>query len=225
MPASRSGGEGMQLSEILPSKTIEGIIAHPIDYLQLGFSQVDRFASLQPDLLHSAGLRIWDRVVTASDIEVDPFCLADRVNARDPMLFNAITQVIGQESMRDLYYVRMQVQDPALSYNTAAQFAVAVTFPNDLLLIDLLLTNPYRPLPKRARKSHWHDYEGYGLLPIVSSNAAECARSLDCTAVTLVAANKALVRIFRRHGFNVEDTITGKAAMEVGLGIPMVMPL
>jgi hypothetical protein len=57
---------------------------------------------------------------------------------------------------------------------------------------------------------------------IVTSNLFVCARERDSSAITLVAAHRALVPVLNTCGFDVENSELGRQGMALGIGIPMV---
>ncbi len=216
-------GGNVCLKQIFPKTEIEAEIQYPIKYTEFTLESIHELIKDEPRLVHSACLRVWDRVITASRIQVDPMMLASHVNEQDPWMFLQITNVVGEDVFKKLYFVRAEVIDKTIDYKIAAQLAVAQSFPNDLLLIDLLMSNPYKLIEETKRKSHLHKYRGYGLLGTVFQNAKSCAQKLGCNSVVLTAATGTLVPLFEQYGFNVDNTPTGLMGHQLGVSIPMSM--
>jgi hypothetical protein len=215
----------MCLEHILPVDVISQQIQRPLHLSEFSLDEIAQVIEFDPCIIHAASLRIWDRVFTHARLPVDPMMLADEVNLKDPWMFQRISEIIGEPSIRQFYYVRVLVEDASLKYNTAAQFAAANVYPRDLLLIDLLLSNPYKPIPEDERKFHHRKYQGYGLLGQVISNAQQCGRSCGCEAITLTTASFPIVGVLQRHGFIIDDTVSGRRAVRMRLGAPMHLNL
>jgi hypothetical protein len=211
----------MSLASILPIREIERILGELLRVVEYRLDEIETVILAEPGMMPGASLRIWDRVVTHSNMGVDPLMLADRVRRRDPRMFEVISDVVGEASIRDFYFVRAELAVSGRKYRTAAQLAVAHVFPNDLLLMDILLSNPYKPIPRQQRVSELQAHSGYGVLGKVVDNLLQCANRLGCEAITLTAASIELMPIFKRHGFVVDDTPTGRSALKHDLGPPM----
>jgi len=215
----------MCLDEIVPLGKISEALSKPLDIDRYDLNRIGQVIEFNPRCIHSASLRILDRVVTHSNIDVDPMMLAPEVNAKDPRMFERISEIVGEPSIRGFIFLQAYVEDANLDNNLAVQFSAAEVFPNDLLLIDLLLSNPYKPIPEANVRFHHQKFEGFGMLGEVAANAKKCARKLGCEAITLTAASDTIVRVFEKHGFEVDDTPTGRSAKIVGSGAPMHLNL
>jgi hypothetical protein len=209
------------MDEIIPLHRISNSLGMELRIEQFGLKDIASVIEFDPRTVHSASLRIWDRIVNHSDLGVDPFQIAAYVDAQDPWVFEKITEIVGEPSIRSFYYLRAWVTDDTLDYSQVVQFAAADVFPKDLLLIDLLISNPYKPISKPEKKFFQQDYEGFGLLQEVFDNAKECAKTMVCEAITLVAASDTIVPVFEKYGFVVDDSPTGQSYKEFRSGAPM----
>ncbi|HWR54443.1 MAG TPA: hypothetical protein VN428_25270 [Bryobacteraceae bacterium] len=187
---------------------------------EYGKTALGAIAKRTPNTVHGIAANVWNRIVFKRWNSVDPQQLAPYFRQSDPTLHLAISDVIGNEVIRDIYYVRGWKGSKKPS-RLAVELLVAHVYRNDLQLGDVTFRNPDQPIPPAARRFSDQTHRGFGLLPILMENLIKKAREHHCEQVTLTAARRDQVPMFGHHGFRVEDTASGQAAMRLGYGIPM----
>ena len=123
----------MEMKSILPIEEIEALLEEPLSILEYGLDEIEDFISLEPGIMHSAVLRIWDRIVTHSNLDVDPMMLAKQVNQNGSRPFDELSEIAGEPSIKDFHFAEAELNESELDYRIAARIAVSHTFPNDLL--------------------------------------------------------------------------------------------
>lgn len=209
------------LRKVLPRKELSGKFEHPIEFREFGLAHFDKLKRTIPLKIHSIGLSIWDRIVQYRLKPVNPLAISKWVNQKDPNLCERVSDEIGEDVLRDLYYVKADVQDKVLKNKLAAELLVARIFPNDLFLADVEFSNPYKMLSSTERKYQFQKYAGLGLLGTLVANMVNVGNAMGCRSILLVAASIDLVPKFARHGFEVEDTESAKMALFHKAGPPM----
>jgi len=208
------------LNEVLPKKQLVEHFGGNVVFEEYGKSDFRTIAAKVPNCFHGLAANVWNRIVFRGWNAVDPQQLAPYFQTTDPNLHAAISEIIGAEVIRDIYYVKGW-KKPKKTTNLIVEMLVAWVYRNDLQLGDITFRDPARPIPRRLRKFVDQEYQGLGLLPTLMENLRRKAEELGCEQLTLTAARKDQVNLFGRFGFVVENTISGRMAMRLGLGIPM----
>jgi hypothetical protein len=208
------------LKETLPKKQLIDRFGSDVIFEESGKSDLTTIAKKTPQAIHGVAASVWNRIVNRGWHPVNPRQFAPYFETKSPDLYLAISELLGVEVIRDIYYVKGW-KAPKRNANLVVEMLVAWVYRSDLLLWDITFINPERPIPKMARKFPLQTHEGLGLLPILLENLQRKAKELSCEQVTLVAAGRDQVNLFGRYGFAVEDSDMGRFAMKVGKGIPM----
>jgi hypothetical protein len=191
-----------------------------LTFEEYGKSHLSVLAKKIPVELHGLGATVWNRIVTKRWHQVDPCQFAPYFHTKSPDLHLAISKLLKIEVIRDIYYVKGW-RGPKKRSNLVLELLVAWLYRNDLHLGDITFINPDRPIPKANRKHELQTHEGLGLLPVLLENMHLKAKELGCNQQTLTAAMTENVALFRRFGFDVEDSEFTRLALELGFGIPM----
>lgn len=208
------------LNETLPKKQLIDRFGSDVIFVEYGKSDLTTIAKKTPEGLHGLAASVWNRIVNRGWHPVNPQQFAPYFRTSNPDLYLAISELLGVEVIRDIYYVKGW-KAPRRKTNLIVEMLVGWVYRSDLQLGDITFINPERPIPKRARKFPFQTQEGLGLLPVLLENLQRKAKELGCEQLTLVAAAGDQARLFGRYGFTVEDSDMGRFAMKLGCGIPM----
>jgi hypothetical protein len=208
------------LSDILPKKQLMDRFGGDVVFEEYGKSDLQTIATKAPHCFHGIAANVWNRIVIKGWNPVDPQQLAPYFRAADPNLHRAISEIIGADVIRDIYYVKGW-KGPKKEANLIVELLVAWVYRSDLQLGDITFRDPEQPIPRKQRKFPDQEYKGIGLLPTLIDNLRHKAEELCCEQLTLTAARRDQVRLFAPHDFLVENSASGRAGMELGFGIPM----
>jgi hypothetical protein len=211
----------MNLVDIFPITALNERFGDDLDLKILGTAEIEEVTVLEPLAMHGLGMNVWNRIVTRGLFRVNPQALAKHVQEADPKIHKRISNKIGRKVIRDLVYVHAEVDRNGAPF-TVAHFIAAEVFPNDLQLVDLLIQDPDREIPRSERKYMLQSHHGLGILPKVFQGAEEYAKARNLDFITLTASKLDLVGLFESYGFAVEDNPTARFILEsVQQGIPM----
>lgn len=212
------------LSEILPAREIKKRFPDAKEYKIEGRRQLPKFQEEQNPRLHALGLHQWDRLVEWGPPSLEPFAVAEYARTGKPGVVKFISNTIGQPLIRDIIYQHFTV-DRNGEEMTVAEIVVAHLYPGELHLGDIEFSDPDKPLPPEKQKPY-QGYEGLGLLKHTMPRLVQEARNLECSAVTLTAADPDLVGMFEKYGFTIADTMIGRMCRQTGMGgFPMELRL
>ena len=137
-----------------------------------------------------------------------------------PNLYRAISERLGIEVIRDIYYAKGWTTKKANSH-LVAELVVAWVHRSDLLLADVTFVDPFAPIKENEMRYMLQTHKGLGLLPTLLENMQREAEHLGCEQLILTASMRDLADLFKRFGFVVEDSEMGRVGLEIGCGIPM----
>lgn len=217
---TRSPRSAGGLNAVLPRTQLIERFGSSLILEEYGKTDMERIAKKHASALHQVGASVWNRIIQKKWHSVDPQHFASHFRRSDPSLYQAISTFLGIEVIRDIYYVKGWTSKKRKS-NLVVEMVVAWVYRNDLLLADVTFIDPERPIPKRQRQFVLQTHKGLGLLPTLLGNMQRKAEDLGCEQLTLTAAMRDQVDLFRSFGFAVEDSKMGRLAMEIGFGIPM----
>jgi hypothetical protein len=216
------------MNSVLPIQVISAALPSPLQLEEYGSADLKKIIAREPITIFGVGMNVWNRIVGYAYRDVNPMALADLVDARDPLVHEAIARIIGEPVIKEVYYAHGTLVDPQLGYNTVCQILVAQVFPNDLQIGDVLISNPYKPISVDKRKHMFQEYEGFGVLGTVLKNAERVARDRGCDYVTLTAASVDQYHLFSKYKFSVEQNAFSQNCLRIALdgtavagGIPM----
>ena len=216
----------MKLSEILPLDSIRARFPNQeLVVRELFFADIAMIAHESPNCLHTIGMNVWNRIVVNWWDKVKPKALADHVDARDPMIYQKIEKLLKKKIVHDIYWADVSVADAKLADPQVARILVAHVYQNDIQLGDIVLQNPYMPLSASDNRRRFQDCKGLGLLGEVIDGMHRFGVENKCLEMTLTAASLDQVKLFSKHGFIVENSITGQNGLKIGLGVPMERPI
>ncbi len=208
------------LGDILPSRQLVDRLGTGVLFEEYGKSALNAIAKKHPRGLFGLAANVWNRIVVKGWNPVDPQRFAQYFQATDPSLHLAISELIGAEVIRDIYYVKGW-KGAKKQANLVVEMLVAWVYRSDLQLGDITFIDPVRPIPRKLRRFADQTHKGFGLLPTLMESLQRKAEELHCEQLTLTTARRDQVGLFARYGFRVEDSTIGRAGMELGYGIPM----
>ena len=208
------------LTELIPLQVIENSLDQVLAVDRLSGESLRPLLARCPDDVFGIALQAWHRLVQANPGKFNPEMFAAYVDEHDPRLVEAIEHVTGERLVREFGFLEATIQWNGHPFVAATSCAVWLSS-GELHLQDILVADPRQPIPKRERKSVDHEYRGFGLLSPIMEALFLAARERHATMITLTAATRPLVTVFGRHGFVVEENPIARAAMRIGMGIPM----
>ncbi|HHQ6559108.1 TPA: hypothetical protein ACSTJ0_003730 [Serratia fonticola] len=212
----------MELYNIFPKNEVFDYFNGNVIVNTYGIEDINEIIKLKPDSVFQTGGRSWDRYVHMNDYK-NPKLLKQHFINRNPLLYKEVERVVGERCLNDISYVNAVVSDPELPDPMSAELLIASIYPNELHIADIQLLDPYQPI--NPQKYDFQPYKGLGILNIVIDNCIKYCLENKIGLLTLVAANKELISVFERHGFNVENSPSGKLGMQLNMSIPMVLEI
>ena len=209
---------------MLPLEEIERLLGRSLERTRLETDNAAVILEAHPEALYGIAAHAWHRIVMAGQPRVDRMQMRRYFQSEDPRLAEAIGAVIGRPLLKGFGFARATIRYRRQPF-TVATSCLAHSHSNELYLYDIAMANPKRPISREARISPLQRHEGFGLLGEVLKNVYTAARERGCSVVTLTAGDGALVRIFERHGFRVEDNSFARDALAAGIGVPMEAPV
>ena len=206
------------LNKIIPIDLISESLGKEIDSIELSIDSIREIQELTPNTCSQIGMNVWDNIIYKKLHNVQPRAIASYIN--NPKLHMRVGSIIGETVIKDIYYARGNVDDN-LDDTQVFEFMVAHVYPNDLYLADILMQNPYSPIDKNDIKFELKKYHGFNLLPLIMKQLNNTAKELGCNKVSLTASSLDQVPLFKKYGFKVRGSESGKLALKYGLGIPM----
>lgn len=188
-----------------------------------GLKEIESLALHKENDISQLGFVIWHQIVTKELFPVDPMEMQD--NFDKPLSFKIIEKRVGQELLRDIWAVVVDVDDEHLDDSACMELIVALIYPNDMVLLDVNFQDPYKPISKSKRRYDHQTHEGLKMLDGLMVALERKAYELECDNILLVAASGDLVPLFQKFGFDLDGSQLSKIALEYGLGIPMVKEL
>lgn len=188
-----------------------------------GVNEIEALASQKEDDISQLGFVIWHQIVTRKLFSVDPMEMQNYFD--EPLSFKIIEERVGQELLRDIWAVVIDVEDEGLEDSTCMELIVALIYPNDLVLLDVNFQDPYKPIPESKRRYDHQTHKGLKLLDGLMIALERKAYELECDNILLTAASGDLVPLFQKFGFDLDGSQLSKVALECGVGIPMVKEL
>jgi hypothetical protein len=213
------------MKDIFPRIELASKLNAPITFEDYFTNDFDKIYNLKSSSFFSIAMDVWNRIVTRKIISANPQALAKWARNCDPLVYKEIEKLIHKPLFRAIHYTRAFLQDKNLDCPKIVECLVAHVYPNDLHLADILVENPYRPLPTDSQKCSIQTHEGFDLLPTIMNNLKRCGQSLKCDYITLVAAKIENVQLFERFGLKVENNEFARGSILIGQTIPMEMKL
>jgi len=215
-------GNQKKLNAILPSESIMKKFTNPVKFIEYGIEQIEYLVRNKPNDLFQIGIAAWDRFCNANPNQ-DKFIFGKECQTNNPLLYKKVSRHIKENVIKDILYVHGEVQDPELDDKETVELILAHSYPNILMIVDVMLVNPYEPIT--PQKYDFQEYRGLGLFTEILENSIQYCKKESIEEIYLTAADIPLKNHFEKYGFVVHDTWMGKAAIEVGQGIPMSMYL
>jgi hypothetical protein len=208
------------LSDALPRKQLVERFGSKLILAEFGKPELKTIVELKPQSLHAIAGSVWNRIVARKWHDVDPRIFGRQFGRKDPYLYQHISESLGIEVIRDIYYAKAW-QNARKERNVVAEVLVAWVYRNDLNLTDVTFIDRSAPIPKAQRKSTLQTHKGLGLLPVLLQNMQKVAEGNGCEQLTLIAATRDEMALFARHGFKVEDSELARFGVESGVAIMM----
>ncbi|MGO2145110.1 MAG: GNAT family N-acetyltransferase [Serratia bockelmannii] len=212
----------VSLVDILPKIEIFQKIDREISFTVIENDNLDRIIKLKPKDIFQIGITSWDMYCNNTPSQ-DKMVFASECQRMDPLLYKKVRRVIGETVINDIVYIKGEVQDDKIADPVAIEFMAAHIYPNCLIIADVMMGNPYKPV--YPQQFDFQKFKGIGLFSKLLDNAKVYCRLKGINEICLTAADMPLKSLFEKHGFSVPNTWMGKAALEIGYGIPMVLNL
>lgn len=210
------------LSSVFPLDLVEGKFSKPLAYTVLTKKDLDKMEVLKPHDMFQIGITAWDKFCNANP-QQNKMIFNNECARNDPKLYKKVRRTIDEVVIKDLFYLGASVQDPTLKKNNAVEFILAHIYPNSLMIVDVMLIDPYSPIV--PQKYDHQEFKGLGIFPAILGNIKSYCEENNISEICLTAADIPLKNFFEKHGFYVPDTWMGRESMKHGLGIPMVMDI
>ncbi len=208
----------MTLSDIFPKSELTGRFEKLIKIKEMNKNHLDSMERLKPNDLFQIGITIWDKYCN-SHPEQDKFIFAKECQSNDPNLYKKVHRTINEQVLFDFFYGHAAIDDELLKEKDAVELILAHIYPSCLMIVDVMLINPYQPVVPR-KYDHQH-YKGLGLFGSVLDKSINYCHQHGLSEICLTAADMPLKKHFEQYGFEVPDTWMGQAALKAGRGIPM----
>lgn len=216
----------MSLRNVFPLRHVKDKSEKDVSLDEHDLSTIDEVAAKDPGPVLQIGLCIWHQIVTRDLFEVNPAAMARYVDDQDPVLYKKIEQFLGIQAISDFYYANLRVWDERLKEDDeCCQICLAHTYPNDIVLADVMFQNPYKPIPREEQRYRYTSHEGLSLMPVFMKRLRKYSVRSDVDRILLTAAAGDLVPLFRKYGFEPDGSPLAKAGLEIGVGIPMQLLL
>ncbi|MCL6391159.1 hypothetical protein EXT73_11850 [Pectobacterium atrosepticum] len=209
-----------ELNSILPSESIVKNFSIPVKFTEYGVERIEYLVRNKPNDMFQIGIAAWDRFCNVNPNQ-DKFIFGKECQTNNPLLYKKVSRHIKQKVIKDILYVQGEIQDTELKNKKTVELIVVHAYPNILMIIDVMLVNPYKPVI--PQKYEFQKYHGLGIFSELLKNAIEYCKQHSIAEIYLTAADLPLKKHFEKYGFIVHDTWMGKAALEIGRGIPMSM--
>lgn len=201
------------LSKVLPRNQLVERFGSELILAEFGKPEIKKILEMKPQSLHGIAGSVWNRIVARNWHEVDPKMFSRRFDKKDPSLYRHISDKLGIEVIRDIYYAKAW-RNARKERNVIAEVLVAWVYQNDLNLADVTFVDRSAPIPKADRKSALQTHKGLGLLPVLLQNMQTVAEEIGCKQLTLIAGTQDEMKLFQHHGFDVEDSDLGRFGVE-----------
>ena len=216
----------MSLRTLFPLQLVKDKFDKDVIAEEYDLSTIDIISQKDPHPVLQIGLCVWHQIVTRNLFNVDPRAMALNVDAQDPILYKKIEELLGIQAILDFFYANLRVSDDTLGDdNECCQICFAKTYPNDIVLSDVTFENPYKPIPEDEQKYEYTRYEGLSLLPDLMQHLKDYSTENGIDRILLTAASGDLIPLFKKYGFDVDDSPIAQMALDVGYGIPMQLLL
>ncbi len=218
--ASEGFIETPKLNDVLPRAELLDRFGADLILEEYGKADIKTIAKKNPSILHHVAANVWNRIINRAWHQVNPLQFATYFRSGNPHLHLAISETLGIELIRDIYFVKGW-KGTKKKRNLAVEMLVAWVYRNDLQLTDVTFIDPDNPIPVKERRFALQTHQGLGLLPTLMGNLQNKAEELHCEQLTLTAGMRDQVGLFSQYGFVVEDSEMGRRGMKIGFGIPM----
>ena len=199
---------------------LKSILFHYI-YSNNDNDELSKLVKKEPMMMFEMSLSVWNRIIQFKLKDVNPNALSDYIDKQDPMIYREISRIICEPVFYEVLFFELKINDPKLRYNCIHEITVGRVFPNDIHLADIEFTNPYEPIPKFLAKSPNQIFKGLGLLGQQIDRLVEYAKKNNCGFVTLTASSINEYELFKKYGFQLEDSDIAEIGLKSGSGIPM----
>jgi len=120
------------LKETLPKKQLIDRFGSDVIFEESGKSDLTTIAKKTPQAIHGVAASVWNRIVNRGWHPVNPRQFAPYFETKSPDLYLAISELLGVEVIRDIYYVKGW-KAPKRNANLVVEMLVAWVYRSDLL--------------------------------------------------------------------------------------------
>lgn len=210
----------MNLRDILPKEEMYRLFDGGITFEEYTFKDIDSIKEMKAHILFGLTMYVWNRIVRFNLVEVDPSAVTDYIERKDPDIYRKASSILGADIIKDLYYVKGQIEGASNDSMTVSELLAARIYPNNLHLADISFILPEKTPSKGDYNDPdlQHEYLLYKLI----DNAVRYGKSKGCNYLMLTLKSSHYVKIFSKCGFMLEDPLTETKSVELGMGIPML---
>jgi len=220
-PAAGIKTETFDIKGILPKDELRGFFDCKLDFEEYDLRHIDMIRSMRPHIFFGLASIMWNRIIEFGLCPVDPTALDDDIKKKNPDMFRNMSAVLGTHAIKDIYYAKSDPEAACHAKKSAVELFVARVYPNNLYIADVFLPCPETAVNGKEFGSAIRDHRS--LYSKLVNNAVDCGRSLGCNYLMITANSSHQVDIFSRCGFLLEDHLSERRSLDLGLGIPMVM--
>lgn len=215
-------GEKAHLKSILPRDEICRCFDRELTFHEYSLNDLDRVMQLKPYIMSGLAMSVWTRIEQPGGIKA-VHGMPDSLSWESPDIHVTISNMLGTDIIRDMYYVTGVVNDPHLRDLRVAELFAARTYPNCLYIADFDFSMLPRSLPGAGYmfSPQWY----LGILRRMIDNAVEYGKAEGCSHLLMNARRSQYIDFFLKRGFLLTDSKTESHLVRLGLGIPMVRQL
>jgi hypothetical protein len=211
----------MKLNEIFPKVLVKAKVGiDDITFHQFDEGNMDEIVKMKDRCMFELGGTIWDKHIQVTPNE-NPMILGHHFQAGNPYLFKEASKIIGEDTIKDISYTYAETKKPSIGHSKFSQLLIAVLHQNILHISDIEFSNPLCEISKKDKQFTFQTHKGLGLFSYLIANCITFCKQENLNKICLTAANIDLVPFFKKHGFSVDDSPTGRMGMAHGSSIPM----
>lgn len=211
------------MKDILPKEEICRFIDKGIFFNEYSLKDIDMIKDMKSHILSGMTMNVWNWIVRFNLLPASTSLMNDYFSFEDPEAYKKISKILGTNIIKDIYYVRAELDDPLLRDIKVAELFSACVYPNNLYLADFDFTILNGLFAKGMYGYRFQDQKV--LLNKLIDNAMDYGRSKGCNYLMLAARTSDHIENFVKRGFVLEDPVIESFALKHGLGVPMVRQL
>lgn len=183
---------------------------------------VRQFLKAEQTTASTTLLYVWDEAVYRNRV-VNPSETMNFYPGPADRLFNFVTRKLGGRPFADAfcadYRNELSTDQGDLPF---AQFQLVRSYPSDIHIADIVLSDLKRRVENRGQRSH----HGLGLFGDFLERLKPVAKSQRAQRISLIPASREATKVFERYGFQPSKAPASTAALNnQGFGHAMILPV